>query len=655
MCGIAGVIRFDGGPADVIAVARMAAALRHRGPDAVATAADGPVALGHTRLSIVDVAGGAQPMSTVDGRLSIVFNGEIFNFDDLRRELSTRGYRFRTRCDTEVILHAYDAWGVDCVTHLNGQWAFALWDARSRSLFLSRDRMGVRPLFYSTCGGAFRFASEIKALLTDPLLDARLDTTALAQVFTFWASIPPRTPFAGILQLPPGHSMRVADGRITITPYWEMTFTPDAPAARTADDYSDELWSLLRDATRLRLLGDVPVGAYLSGGLDSSAVAAARRAVTGTAGETFSLAFRDAEFDERPFQEAVARELGARRHVFECGYTDIAGAFPAVIRHAETPLLRTAPAPLFMLSAAVRANGYKVVLTGEGADEILGGYDIFKEAKVRAWCARRPGSSLRPLLLRRLYPYLPAVHRSESLLRRFFSAPPADADSPFFSHLPRWGLTSQLWRLFSAETRQALAGVDVYDDVRRMLPASFTGWSPLARAQYLEARVLLPGYILASQGDRMAMAHSVEIRMPFLDYRVIEFAGRLPDRLKLRALDEKYLLKRCMRGRLPASILQRPKQPYRAPEGRSFFEGTTPEYVTDALASQSVAGHGVFSAAAVDALAAKFRRGQPTGTRDNMALVGVLSTQLLMNTFMGARRAGEQDDADRAAAAAVSR
>lgn len=633
MCGIAGTLNFDNEPADSQRTRSMCALLAHRGPDAEGCVADGPVGLAHARLSIVDVDGGAQPMSTPDGRLIITFNGEIFNHPELRAELTARGCRLTTRSDTEVILHAYAEWGEACVDHMNGQWAFAIWDSRHRQLFLSRDRMGIRPLYYTTHADSFLFSSEIKALFAGGAIP-QLDPIGLAQVFTFWTTLAPRTIFDGIQQLPPGCSMVVRDRTISIRQYWDIDFSPKENAARTEDDYAHELMDLLVDATRIRLRADVPVGAYLSGGLDSSAVTMLAAKFAAEL-DTFSVTFDDPEFDERPFQEQAARHLGTRHHVLSCAPAQMAHAFPDVVWHAETPVLRTSPAPMFLLSRAARDKGYKVVLSGEGADEILGGYDIFKEAKVREYCARRPASSSRRHLLRRLYPYLPGLQRQpDSLLARFFHATADDVAHPFFSHLPRWNMTSTLQLMFAEGVRKQLDGYDLWEDLGRILPDGFHEWSTFARAQYLEAKFLLPGYILSSQGDRMAMAHSVEVRMPFLDYRVVEFASRVPPRLKMKALMEKHLLKKCMRGHLPPEIVNRSKQPYRAPEGRSFFEGALPDVVRHALSPDVVEDHGTFDPGAIAALMAKFRGGRAMGIKDNMGLVGVLSTQLLMQQFV---------------------
>lgn len=651
MCGIAGVLNFDNEPVDPQRTAAMVAMLRHRGPDAAACASGGPASLGHTRLSIVDLVGGAQPMSTADGTLIITFNGEIFNHPELRAELSACGRHFTTRSDTEVILHAYAEWGEACVHRMNGQWAFAIWDTRRRQLFLSRDRIGIRPLYYTTDGGHFLFASEIKALFAAGKT-RKLDPAGLAQVFTFWAAVPPRTAFDGIFQLPPGCSLTVRDRTISVRKYWDLDFSTPHDSGATENDHAHELMRLLVDATRIRLRADVPVGAYLSGGLDSSAIAMLATRFAETEVDTFSIAFEDREFDERSFQEQVARHLGTRHHVLQCAPREIAETFPDVVWHAETALLRTAPSPMFLLSRSVRDCGYKVVLSGEGADEILGGYDIFKEAKVREYCARRPTSRARRHLLRRLYPYLPALQRqSDDLLARFFHATPEDVEDPFFSHMPRWNMTSTLQLMFSEGMRAELKDYDPYEDLRHNLPDAFYSWGTFERAQYLETRFLLPNYILSSQGDRMAMAHSVEVRMPFLDYRVVELACRIPARLKMKALLEKSLLKKCMRAHLPAAVVDRPKQPYRAPDGSSFFDRAPSEWVHRAIAS--AADTGIFEPRAVAALTQKFRHKRAIGFKDNMGVVGMLSTQLLVQQYVHdfAAHAERHRHAHRAAAA----
>jgi asparagine synthase (glutamine-hydrolysing) len=473
MCGIAGIYNLKGAAVDVAPLDRMVASIRHRGPDASGVWTDGPVALGHARLSIIDLAGGAQPMANADGSACVSFNGEIFNYIELRQELIARGHRFETQSDTEVLLRLYEEKGEECIHDLNGQFAFAIWDARERKLFLSRDRVGIRPLYYTRQADQFLFASEVKALLAHPAVGRELDCRTLDQVFTFWCSLPSRTIFRDVQALPPGHCMRVVDGRVDVWRYWSLDYARDPDERLDEETCAEQLRELLIDATRIRLRSDVPVGAYLSGGLDSSVIVGLARNFTGNRLDTFSVSFEDTEFDESGFQREVSTHFGTKHHSVHCRRQEIGESFPDVIWHTEVPIIRTAPSPLFMLSGLVRKTGFKVVLTGEGADEVLGGYDIFKEAKLRRFWARFPESKLRPLLLKRLYPYMKNIQsQSDAYRRAFFHVKPEELASPFFSHLPRWELTSRIKRFFSAEIKAELQAYDVYEELRDSLPPS---------------------------------------------------------------------------------------------------------------------------------------------------------------------------------------
>lgn len=639
MCGIAG---YAGRPMEPGAaralLQRMAGAIAHRGPDAGGIHIDGETGLAHTRLSIVGLADGSQPMANADGSVVLSFNGEIFNYVELRETLIAKGHRFRTSSDTEVLLNAYEEMGPACLDHFNGDFAFALWDARRQRLMLARDRMGVRPLFYTEHQGALFFASEIKALLTVPGIEAVIDPVALDQIFTLWAPIPPRTAFKGISELPPGHLMLVEGGRRTIQRWWTLTY-PDNGAGECCGNPAEDLAGLLDDATRIRLRADVPVGSYLSGGLDSSLISAlAARAVPDRL-QTFSVTFETKEHDESNWQALMTETLGVDHSSIRCKGGDIAAIFPQIVRHMECPVLRTAPAPLAMLSGLVRDKGMKVVLTGEGADEIFAGYDIFREAKVRRFCGRQPASTRRPLLFRRLYPYLPGLRQqTPEYLARFFGAGAGDIGDPLFSHRPRFRSTAATKLFYSAGLRQELGNYDASADLAAQLPPDFARWHPLNQAQYLETTFLLPGYILSSQGDRVMMANSVEGRFPFLDHRVVEFASRLPPDLKLRGLREKHILKEAARGLVPDAIIDRPKQPYRAPDSEAFAHRDLPARMAEALSPGAVSDAGLFNAAAVGKLTEKAVHQQATSFRDNAAFVGILSAQLWQAAFTAGKR-----------------
>ncbi|GEJ57610.1 asparagine synthase (glutamine-hydrolyzing) [Anaeromyxobacter diazotrophicus] len=639
MCGIAGVVLLREAlpPPRLEDVGAMIQALGHRGPDACGAYRDRRAALGHTRLSIVDLAGGQQPLANEDETLWIVFNGEIFNHLELRGELEALGHRFRTRSDTEVVVHAYEAWGDAAFARFNGQFAAALWDSTAETLVLARDAAGVCPLYLAEHEGRLWFASEVKALFAGaPGLSRALDPVGLAETFTFWTVVPPQAVFQAVTELEPGHVRRISRGLGTDRAFW----TPRYPAGPgegfqgSLDEAAERVGAALGEAVRRRVLqADVPVGSYLSGGLDSSLVAALGCQARGGRFRTYSIRFEEPEYDETRYQRAVVELIGSEHQELLVRREDIAEAFPAVVEHAERPLLRTAPAPLFLLSRLVRDSGVKAVLTGEGADEMFAGYDLFREAKVRRFWGRRPASALRLRLLERLYPYLarsPVAQRA--LAREFFGRDRERPHAPGFAHQTRWRPTAALQRLFSPDLRELARTAQVTARLLGTLPAEFGSWVPLAQDQYLEIRTLLAGYLLSSQGDRMLMAHAVEGRFPFLDPELVELANALPARYKLRALREKHVLKRAAASHLPPEIVRRTKQPYRAPDALSFVGPRAPAWVGELLGERAVARAGVFDPRAVARLWRKCRAGSAAAQlshSDNMALVGVLSTALL--------------------------
>ncbi len=686
MCGIVGVLDWSGEhPPDIGLLRRMLGIIRHRGPDEFGLYVDREVGIGCARLSIVDLHTGQQPIPNEDESLWIVFNGEVYNHPELRAQLEQAGHHFSTHSDTEVILHLYEDLGPKCLQRLNGQFAIAIWDTRNRELFLARDRLGIRPLFYTLLPQGLVFGSEIKALLLDSRVEARLDPYALAQAFTFWAPLASRTVFQSILQLPPGHYMQIcADtptpiGRRSPTPvgrrsptepptptrYWSLAFPEAGTEGQISEEESaEQLRDLLSDATRLRLRADVPVGSYLSGGLDSTFIATLVRQHTPEALCTFSIAFEESAFDERAYQEIATAFLSTDHCRTECTNADIGQIFPEVVWHAETPLLRTSPAPMYLLSRLVHDNNIKVVLTGEGADEFLGGYNIYKEDKTRRFWARQPDSTCRPLLLRRLYPYVADLSRGgDAYLAAFFRQGLMGVDQVGYSHQLRWRNTARLQRLFSAGLRKTLEGYDPVGEFLASLDSTLPGWSPLAQAQYIEVVTFMSPYLLSSQGDRMMAANSVEGRFPFLDHRVVEFSSRLSPHFKVRGLQEKYILKKSAQGLLPPQVWQRSKQPYRAPIHSAFFappssppmggkegglppmggkEGGLPpmggmkggSYVEALLSPEAIQASGIFNPDAVARLARKCRTGARVSEGDDMALVGVLSTQLLHHLFV---------------------
>ena len=638
MCGVCGVVSTNGEPPDLDLLTTMIGHLGHRGPDGSGYYRDQRVALGHTRLAIIDTAGGAQPMSNEDGTLWVTFNGEIFNYVELREELHRRGHRFRTSSDTEVIVHAWQEWGEACFERFNGQWALALWDNVNHRLVLSRDRLGVRPLYYAEVPGGVLFASEVKSILAHPAVDRGFDPVGLNQTFSYWSTVAPRTAFRGVSQLQPGHYALIDATGIHTTAYWQPTF-PAAGDSSSPDlaTSAAELREHLVEATRLRFLrSDVPVGAYLSGGLDSAITATIIARYTDTPLHTFSLRFDDAEFDEGGYQELMSAALGTQHKEVIVGPDDVVDIFPEVIRHTETPIVRAGPAPMFLLSKLVSDNGYKVVVTGEGADEVLAGYDIFREARVRMFWARNPESRSRARALELLYPWMErSPSRAPAFAQSFFGRD-LDITDPGLSHRPRWNATAAITQLAAPEMAEAMTHSSPYDDVLHRLPAESAGWDPLARAQWLEMSTLLSGYVLSSQGDRMLMANSVEGRFPFLDRDVVGFANTLPAHHKLFGLDEKHLLKRAFADVIPPEILRRPKQPYRAPDAASFFGGRGSDWFDEVTSPEALAAAGVFEPALVTRLLEKCARtgGRRMSNTDNMRVLAVVSTQLVHHDFV---------------------
>ena len=606
----------------------MARTIRHRGPDGFGLASLSGAGFVSTRLAIIDIPGGWQPLRAEAGDL-LVFNGEIYNHVELRDELRARGIGFETASDTEVLLRLLVHEGLAALDRLNGQFALAWWQPAERRLSLVRDRFGVRPLFHSLLAdGTIIFGSEAKALFASGEVAARADLAGIDDVFTTWGARPKLTPFAGVSQLPPGGVLVWERGRVVAERrWWEPRYDSAAPSDGT-------LLEVLRDSVALRLeRADVPVGAYLSGGLDSSLISALGQERKAGQLRTFSIAFSDPRYDERAEQQAVARALGTAHHVVEAGPAEIAAALPEVIRHTETPLIRTAPVPLFLLAREVRANGITVVITGEGADELFWGYDLFKEVAIRELHRTDPQQAL--ALLDGLYPYLgeTGARRGPAFAR--FVLETGTAGDPLASHLTRIEATSTVKAFYRREVADE-TGEASLERLRAALPAGFGRWSELERAAWLEVTTLLDPYLLGPQGDRVAMASGVEGRFPFLDHRVFEHSVALPPERKLDGMRDKVVLREIAESLLPKAIAARPKQPYRAPEVEPFFGAGAPGWVEELLSPPALEATGIWDERPVAGLLRRCRTGRATGMREGMALVGILTTQLWHREFCGA-------------------
>jgi asparagine synthase (glutamine-hydrolysing) len=638
MCGIAGIYNYHSAsePSTERSVKKMLSLIKHRGPDESGIYLNQDIGLGSVRLSIIDLSSGQQPLSDESGNYWIVYNGEIFNYPELRADLIRKGIKLKTHCDTEVVVQMYALYGMKCLNHFNGQFAFCIWDKNKKELFLARDRVGIRPLFYWKKDKAFAFCSEIKGLFSLEEIDRSLNPESLSQIFTFWTTTTPNTPFKDIVELQPGHCMIVNARGIAIKRYWSLNFPVKQKSHTTnLNESIEELNELLHDAVKIRLRADVPVGAYLSGGLDSSITTAFINDINPEILNTFSIGFKEKAFDETAYQQEAARFFNTNHTAYTCTSEEISENFEQTIWHTEYPILRTSPTPMFLLSKKVRENNIKVVITGEGADEFLAGYNIFKEAKIRRFWAREPQSKIRPKLLAKLYPYLPLINESPDLaLKMFFGYRLTETNDPLYSHQLRWNNTGRIKSFFLEDFVSKIDPYDPVVDVYKSLPQDFDGWSDLAKSQYLESTIFMSGYLLSSQGDRMAMGNSVEGRYPFLDYRMIEFCSKLPDNLKLNCLNEKFILKKLSMGKIPPSISKRQKQAYRAPIVASFCNEDAPEYIKELLSERMLKSFGIFDPLKVKRLITNTKEQNIISEIDQMAITGILSTQILYQLFV---------------------
>ena len=634
MCGIAGIIDYYGRENSRGNIEAMLQSISYRGPDESGIYLSAQAAIGNVRLSIIDIEGGQQPLSDPTGRFWIVFNGEIFNYKELRTDLEKKGNTFNTKSDTEVLVQLYSVYGSKCLSLLNGQFSFAIWDKQKEELFVARDRVGIRPFFYNIRDGVFSFASEIKSLFQQKNISREFLRESMSQVYTFWTAISPNTVFKGIYELPPGHFATFSRKGFAIERFWELSFNKPESTLSFLDSV-DRFHELFSDAVRIRLRADVEVAAYLSGGIDSSATVAYIKDIEPGILNTFSIGFEEKDFDESVYQNEASKYFGTTHKSMICTSKDISDSFPKVIWHSETPILRTAPAPMLLLSELVRKNNIKVVVTGEGSDEILAGYDIFKEAKIKRFWASQPESKIRPLLLKKLYPYLSQMKDvNPKLLRSFYGYKLEDINNPFYSHLLRWNNSNHIKKHFSESTKQTLKDYSVLDELEKKLPSNFDSWDQLAKSEWLETTIFMSGYLLSSQGDRMGMANSIEGRYPFLDYRVIEFCSSLPADYKLKGLNEKYLLKKLLKNRIPESIIKRSKQAYRAPIKSVFLSDKSADYVNEMLSESYFRKADIFNFDSVSGLISKIEKTGVSSEIENMVLSSVISTHLLYYQFI---------------------
>src|SRR5262245_5800395 len=645
MCGIAGFIDPDARSYGEDVLTRMLSTIRYRGPDDVAGFCQDQYGIGMVRLSIVDLAGGLQPALTPDRQIALVFNGEIFNYRDLRRELAEKGETFTTNSEVEVLLKLYRRDGLAMASRLNGQFAIAILDLRDKRLALIRDPFGIRPLFWTRVDGGLVFASEIKALAAHPMVDLRLDPVALLQTLRFWTVVGDRSAFEGIRQVPAGHYLTFdAQGDARLERYWTWPFPQTSSELRLSrdDEYFEAFREQLDACIKRQSMADVEVGSYLSGGIDSTVLAVRAAHQMTDRLKTYSVTFADQGYDESPAQREIVSHYKFQHAAIQVADADIARVFPKVVYHAEAPLFRTAPAPLYLLSERVRQDGIKVVFTGEGADEVLLGYDLFREVAIRRFWERQPDSRCRPQLFRRLYHYLPQFRnaRYAGLVTDMYKAHLVAPDDPHYAMRIRWANGKAMEGCLSKDVQQRYHDYDPVADLARWLPPGYWDASDIQKAQQIEVALLLGNYLLSSQGDRMSMSHSVEGRYPYLDLEFVKFAASLPQNVKLRSLRDKYVLRNAFDGEIPDAIRTRPKVAYQAPEMKAFFcDENTANATADVLSADRVRELGLFDPAFVSYLSTKARSRQfdRLGFRDNMCFVVIVSTLLLHDLLVKGR------------------
>lgn len=638
MCGIAGLLDLSlQQPASPQALAAMCDQLVHRGPDESGYYAKGGVGLGSRRLSIVDLAQGRQPIANEDGSVVVVFNGEIFNHRQLRSELMARGHHFATKTDTEVLVHLYEEAGSELCSRLRGQFAIALWDERRQRLVLARDRFGERPLYWTVQDRLLLFASEIKALLTHPAVPRELNHEAVAQIFSGGFPMAPATLFRGIHCLPPAHVLVAERGEVQLRPYWDPGFAEPNPAQRESD-YVEELADALREAIQLQIeSADVPVGAYLSGGIDSSTVCSLMGETTNRPVQAFSLGFTNSFHNELSHAERVARHLGCDWEQRIIDGSEIAAAFPRLIWHAETGVLYT-EAVAMMLLAERASRKVKVVLTGEGADEILGGYPYYMLAEVYRRMRGLPGLLAQPLkgALARVAGFPPGLFPEPSE-----EAAAAEAYGCFPGSLFIYGYQR---RVSSPLLEATVTSAEPWPPVLPEFRSRAAGWAPLNRSMYYSQKTMMSNYILSTHGDRALMAHSLEARYPFLDQRVVEVAARMPTSLKVKGLQEKYVLRRMMADKLPQVTTRRRKKMMTAPLAKSFLAREAPDYVKALLTPERLKETGCFVVPEVTGMLERLKARTSGFDRDShteylaeTAFVGVLSVQLVHEMLIKGR------------------
>ncbi len=590
MCGICGVVsRQPDGCVDDQILHQMNRSLSHRGPDDEGCYRDSQAALAMSRLSIIDLQTGHQPISNETNDIWVVYNGEIYNFRQLRGDLERRGHVFKTQTDTEVIVHAYEEYGDGCVNHFNGMFAIALWDARNKRLFLARDRLGIKPLYYWADDTRLVFGSELKSITANPEVPRTVDLAALDLFLTLEYIPAPRTIYQGICKLLPGHALTYQQGRLDISQYWNV---PYQPVTLSEEESAEALAAMLEEAVRIRLMSDVPLGVFLSGGIDSSTVAAFMSRTASKPVQTFSIGFDDSSYNELPYAQAVADHFGTQHH-FEVVNPDITSLAEQLIGHLDEPLADTSIFPTYLVSKLARRD-VKVVLSGDGGDEIFAGYDTYLAEKLdRSYYGKLP-DLLRQDLLPRMAGWLPPQPAKKGLINKIKRMVEGGALDPALQHA-RWMIfldQPSKAALYRSDQLTARSG----DHAAALFGEHFARagrFDPLAQQQYVDIKTYLADNIL-TKVDRMSMAVSLEARVPLLDYHIVEFALNLPPRMKLNGSRTKAILRKAVKGIVPDIVLDKPKQGFSIPM-KHWLCTTLKPMMLDVLSTDSLNRSGYFA------------------------------------------------------------
>ncbi|MBI4458506.1 MAG: asparagine synthase (glutamine-hydrolyzing) [Acidobacteria bacterium] len=633
MCGIVGILSLEKKPVFAEELRWMASAIEHRGPDEDGFYLGNAAGLGMRRLSIIDLRTGRQPIANEDGSVWVVFNGEIYNYKELRSESEAKGHLFSTTTDTETIVHLYEEYGELCVRRMRGMFAFAIWDERRRKLVIARDRLGIKPLYYAEINGRLVFASELKAILQLPEVERTLNWNAVNHLFTFLSTSDQESILQGISKLEPGHVLVASPGKpLRIESYWDLRFEPDH--SLTEERCAEQLREVLQESVRLHMVSDVPVGAFLSGGLDSSAVVATMARLTPDRVRTFSIGFPEGDYNELLFARMIARKFGTQHHelILEADVVDI---LEDLAWHLDEPFGDSSAIPTFMVSK-LASQYVKVVLSGDGGDELFAGYDKYEvEGKERNY-------RLLPAAVRKLLGIVGRVLPEGVRGRNFLLHQSLTGTERYLDSLTLFR-REQKRKLFQQDVFQLVSARDPWQRGVQHLEQGNGNW--LSALQYLDLKNYLPLDIL-TKVDRMSMAHSLEVRVPLLDHKVVEFAATIPPELQLQRGVRKYILKRSMTGIVPIEILHRPKQGFAIPLGR-WFRGKLDTFVRDLLLSDTSRQRGILRPGYIQRLLELQKRGKDL----DLHLWTLISFEMWCRTFLDARAGKTREPATAPSAA----